>query len=140
MLSSSRLSDSLNGSTTFDHDFQKVKSPLEPDALDPAGSHVVNQNAGDLGHLLFVSLDVSPRPVQSLFFPREKDASDRALGPDVHGLNARRGLEHSHDTGSVVGGACAQVPAIDVAADDHDFVFLIGSRYLGDRIENFDFI
>ena len=40
--------------------------------------------------------------------------------------------------GAVVGGAGAQVPAIDVPADDHDLVGLLGAGNLGDRVVDLD--
>ena len=120
------------------HDLAQVVAALQPDALDPAGSHVVDQHAGDLGHLLLVRLDVGPRAVQALLLAREQDEADGPLGLDAHGLERPGGLEHGHDAGAVVGGAGAQVPAIDVAADDHDLVGLLGARDLGDGVVHLD--
>ena len=40
--------------------------------------------------------------------------------------------------GAVVGGAGAQVPAIDVPADDHDLVGLLRAGDLGDRVVHLD--
>ena len=44
------------------------------------------------------------------------------LGFTPDGLQGASGFEHGHDPGTVVGGAGAQVPAIDVAADQDDLV------------------
>ena len=60
------------------------------------------------------------------------------LGLTAHGLQGPGGLEHGHDAGAVVGGAGAQVPAIDVAADDDDLVGLLGAGNLGDRVVDLD--
>ena len=60
------------------------------------------------------------------------------LGLTPDGLERPGGLEHGHDAGAVVGGAGAQVPAIDVAADDHDLVGLLGAGDLGDRVVDLD--
>ena len=53
-------------------------------------------------------------------------------------LERSGGLENSHDAGAVIGGAGAQVPAIDVSADDHDLVGLLGAGNLRDGVVNLD--
>ena len=78
MLSSSRLTASLNGSTTRVHDLAQVVAALQPDALHPAGPHVVDQHAGNLGHLFFMRLDVGTRAVQPFFLAGEEDEADGA--------------------------------------------------------------
>ena len=129
--SSERLDDPVHG-------LAQVVAAQEADALDPAGAHVVDQHGGDLGQLLLVRLDVGPRAVQALLLAREQDEPDGPPGLDAHGLERAGGLEHGHDARAVVGGAGAQVPAIDVAAEDHDLVGLLGARDLGDGVVDLD--
>ena len=51
----------------FIHYFEQVVAVLQADTLDSAGSHVVDEHTGYLGHFFLVRLHVGSRAVQSLF-------------------------------------------------------------------------
>ena len=120
------------------HHLAQIVAALQPDALHPARPHVVDQDPRELGHFFFVRFHVSTRSMQPLLLAGKEDEADRAFGLHTHGLQGPCGLEHGHDPCSVVGGACAQVPAIDVAADQDDLVGFVGTRELGDRVVDLD--
>ena len=65
--------------------------------------------------------------MQPFFLAREEREADGALGLDPDGFERAGGLEHRHDPGSVVGRSGAQIPAIDVPADQDDFVGSLGA-------------
>ncbi len=69
------------------------------------------------------------------FFVHPGDNAEGAGGAEVEALENFGGL-HGHDyAGSIVDGAGAEVPGIEMAGDDYDLLGMFGTFEVGDHVE-----
>ena len=83
--------------------------------------------------------DVRLRAVQPLLLAGEQDEADRPLAACVpqRGQDAGR-LQHDAAAGAVVGRALAEVPRVEVGADDDELVRLLAAADLADGVVDRD--
>ena len=91
-------------------------------------SRVVNNDGPDLVHLGAVRLDVFPGTEQSLFLASEKHEANGAARQETGGLDGARGVNHHRCVAAVVEGTGAQVPGIEVRAENDGFVGVFAPR------------
>src|SRR5439155_10464782 len=111
----------------------------EPGHLARAG--VVDDRTRVLVQLVLVPLDVLPRPPQPLLLAGEQAEPDRPLRRVAllgQGRDGAGGLQDDATAGAVVGGAGAEVPRVEVGADDYDLVRLLAPADLADRVVDRD--
>ena len=103
------------------------------DAGDSARARIVDQAGGNAGHFILVLFDVRLGATQALLLPGEENEPDR---PPRLGIAFRKQpgcFQHDDRAGAVIGCALAEVPRIEMRADNDHFVGLFrrrGSRQL----------
>jgi hypothetical protein len=78
--------------------------------------------------------DVTLRAEQPFFFAAPQADADGAAGLDVERFQDAHGFHHDDGSGAVVGGSGAGVPGIEMRAQHHDFIFLVGAGDFGDGV------
>ena len=73
-----------------------------------------------------------------LLLAREQDEADGPPRSHADGLQGAGGFQDGHAPGPVVGRAGAEVPAIQVGAEDHDLVGPLDADQLGHRVIDLD--
>ncbi len=101
------------------HQFSVLVIALQADALHAAGAGIVDEHAGNLRHLCLVRFDVLARADQALLLAGKQDEADRALGLQAELLERARGFQHYHRPRAIIGGASAQVPGVQMRAENH---------------------
>ncbi len=81
-----------------------------------------------------VLLHVELRAEQALLFARPQADANRAARLGVDSFQNAHGFHHHDGSRSVVGGAGTGVPRVEMGADHHDFVFLVGAGNFGDGV------
>ena len=81
-----------------------------------------------------VLVDVRARAVEALLLAGPEADADRAARLHVQGLQDPHDFHRDDRAGAVVRRARAAVPRVEVGADHHDLVLLVGARDLGDRV------
>ena len=106
-------------------------------AGDLARAAVVVQVRRGVRHLVLVLLDIGQGAVTALFFAGEQDEANGALRRGAFRQDAGRFQDHA-GAGAVVQGALAQVPGIQVGAEDHELVRLLGAADFAHGVEDLD--
>ncbi len=98
----------------------------------------MDEHAGDFRQLGFVRFGIHARTVEPLLFAGEEDKADGAPGLEVELGEGAGGFEHGHRAGAIVGGAGAEVPGVEMPADDDDFVGQLAAGDFSDGVVDLD--
>ncbi len=124
----------LQWSVDFERQRSDIPLPvaLHGDAEDLSCAEIVDQDSVDLLQLrcMIGNKCVCTHPV--LLLPGEQDECDGTLGLPSQSFQGARSFEHRHGSSPVVHRALAEVPGIEVAADDHALVRKFAALDLGD--------
>jgi hypothetical protein len=82
--------------------------------------------------------EVGPPAVQSVLLVHEEDAANGSLRRQAHLFQQPHRLHHHGHAGTVIDRAGAEVPGVEVAADEDDLVRPFAAADLRDHVRRFD--
>src|SRR5205807_3372580 len=95
---------------------------------------VIDNDAGSLVEFATVCGCVGVRADQSLFLAGKENEANAATGLEARGFNGAQGVDDEGGVASVVEGAGAQVPRIEMSAHNHELAGLVAAFDLRNHV------